>query len=660
MALGSKTNKKTKSEYSIIGDKMTIVNNQTELQNALSTSETEIQIASNFEIATAIPIRYTVSIHSTPNSTFTLLKSASFFGNILRIENGGSLTLSNIILDGNKENHPTENITNRALILLSGGTLILQENSIIQNNITYLEGGGVYLSGSPSYANHLIMEDNAIIRGCDARTNGGGIIAAIRNQADTLVIRNQATIENNTANYGGGLYYRIYTENVGSSITLYDSPIFQNNTANNSGGAMAFFNINNNTENIEVHLTGTLKLSNNKSINHGGGIYFVGTHPNDQLDIEGAMIQENQVGGYGGGIYTSNTPITLQNTTITQNTAGTGGGLYILSTSGGTLQMENSAILYNQSTNGDSGSGGGIWLNNRSTTTPYTFQIRDSSIANNSASASGGGIYVSERAQGLTTLIENVDIKSNIAKLNGAGLLLASAGTGSVRILNSVIQDNHSGNYGGGLYLSNENVGITTTSITQSTITNNLAEVQGGGLRLAAGQGTSNIIIEDCSIERNIAHSNSGGGLWCGGDHINVSLLKTTTVNQNESTEGNGGGIYFNSQNGILTLSDNIKITNNLASENPNMTRNHGGGICLVPGTLLMNGNSEISGNKARNGGGISSRDGSTLTIESGSIHDNEALLGGGIHNLYSTIYFKGGSLYKNRASIGGGIYHQT
>lgn len=639
---------------------MTIVTNQTELRNAISALETEIQIANDFEVSTLITITTTISIRSIPDQQFTIRKSNSLFGTMLRIQNGGSLTLTNIILDGNKENHPIENTTNRCLILLLGGTLLLQENTIIQNNNTYLEGGGVYLSGNDTVANHLVVEDNAIIRGCYARTNGGGIIAAIRNAEDTLVIRNQVMIEDNRANYGGGLYYRIYSEGVGGSVTIYDNPAFQNNEALNSGGAIAIFNIIDNPESINFNLPNTVLITNNQASNHGGGIYFVGANKEDELTIGSSRIENNQAGGYGGGVYTNWVITNFTGTRVNQNQAGTGGGLYLLTNHGGTLNIHDADISNNQATNGASGSGGGIWLNNRSTTIPYTLQIINSTISNNVATAQGGGVYVSERAPGLDILIEQVDVKNNTASTNGAGMLLASAGLGTIRILKSNIEQNASNNYGGGIYISNENIGTATVFMKDDVISNNVAEVQGGGLRLSSGQGTTEITLEDCTIEKNKAKTSSGGGIWCGGTHVNLSLTSETIVSQNETGEGNGGGIYFNSKNGILTLQDNSKIMSNLATQNITGIRNYGGGIYLIPGTLVMIGNSEIAFNQAKNGGGIATGEQSTATIKSGLIHHNQSILGGGIYNQNSTVYLESVAIYQNQASIGGGIYNQA
>lgn len=637
---------------------MTTVTNQTELINALTQGESEIIVANDFVLSTTINIEHTVTISSNTTTIFTLLKSATFYGNVIRVRNGGNLTLKNIIIDGNKDNHPIENTTNRSLLIVMGGTLTLQENVAIQNNNTYLEGGGVYLSGSVDYANHFIMESNAIIRGCYARTNGGGIIAAIRNIEDTVEIRGQAVIENNDANYGGGFYYRIYTEGIKGVVSISDSPIFRNNTTRNSGAGIAIFNIANNNESLNFQILGTPLINDNSAVNHGGGIYFVGTNPSDRLEIGASHIQQNKAGGYGGGIYTSGVITNLTTTVIYQNIAGTGGGLYFLTNTGGTLEITLASILYNQATNNASGSGGGIWINNRSTTLPLNLQLSNSSISYNNATAQGGGLYISESSSGIDVVIENVEIKNNEARTNGAGMLLGAAGVGTIRLLNSTVTSNVSNNYGGGIYLSNEKMGLTTVWMDNCNISKNQANMQGGGLRFASGQGSMKVTLESCMIEENLAQTSSGGGIWCGGNDINLDLTQTTTINNNETVEGNGGGIYFNSRNGVLQLKDNVKISNNLANKNTMSIRNQGGGIYLVPGILFVTGNSEIFGNKSKYGGGIGAGEQTTITIESGTIHNNEAIWGGGIYNQASTIYFQGGTISNNQAEIGGGIYN--
>lgn len=154
---------------------MVQVSNQTQLLAALASQDLVIQVIDDFAIATQINILYPVTIESlTAAAPFTLTKDSSYFTYLFRVQNGGVLTLQNIILDGDKENHPIDNQNNRSLIYVTGGTLNLLDGSVLRNNNAYLEGGGIYLNRNEAYPNTLSMKGNALITGCYSRTNGGG------------------------------------------------------------------------------------------------------------------------------------------------------------------------------------------------------------------------------------------------------------------------------------------------------------------------------------------------------------------------------------------------------------------------------------------------------------------------------------------------------
>lgn len=166
---------------------MTQISNQTQLLAALAAGASSILITADFPINSQINILYPVTIESLNADTpFTLSKDPSYFTYLFRIQNGGSLTLKNIILDGEKENHLSENQNNRSLIYVTGGTLNLLEGSVIRNNYAYLEGGGIYLNRNASYPNILFMSGNAQISGCRSRTSGGGIMLAVGNTQDSF------------------------------------------------------------------------------------------------------------------------------------------------------------------------------------------------------------------------------------------------------------------------------------------------------------------------------------------------------------------------------------------------------------------------------------------------------------------------------------------
>lgn len=82
----------------------------------------------------------------------------------------------------------------------------------------------------------------------------------------------------------------------------------------------------------------------------------------------------------------------IDNSSITHNTGGTGGGIYLLSDSGGTMALLETVISDNTAQNGASGSGGGIWFQNDSMDRPVIISLNETRIIRNTATEEGGGI----------------------------------------------------------------------------------------------------------------------------------------------------------------------------------------------------------------------------------------------------------------------------
>ena len=119
---------------------MTPVSNQTELLNAVESKETHIQAVSDFTVTRQIRVHTPLILTGrSEECTVTLYKDASFPSAMFHVSEGGSLTLQNIVLDGQKELHSVRDPLNRSLILVSGGTLILKHGAVLRNNHSYTE-----------------------------------------------------------------------------------------------------------------------------------------------------------------------------------------------------------------------------------------------------------------------------------------------------------------------------------------------------------------------------------------------------------------------------------------------------------------------------------------------------------------------------------------
>jgi len=285
-----------------------------------------------------------------------------------------------------------------------------------------------------------------------ARSSGGGLY-----NSGTLSIVN-STISSNTALIGGGLY---------------------------NNGALA--------------ITNSAIRGNTASRGDGGGLY---NNNNGILTITNSAIRGNTASG-GGGLYNNGT-LTITNSAIRGNTASDGGGLY----NNGTLVITNSAIRGNTSDG----------LYNKGILT-----IANSAIISNTTSFSGGGLA----SEGGALAITNSVISGNTALEMGGGLFSSSA----VAITNSVISSNTSA-AGGGL-----DNGGGALAITNSAIISNTASLFGGGLF-----NNSLLTLTNSTVSGNAAAQ--GAGLYASGGccvfPTAVAIAYSTISNNTATTQGGG------------------------------------------------------------------------------------------------------------------------
>jgi len=121
------------------------------------------------------------------------------------------------------------------------------------------------------------------------------------------------------------------------------------NTAATDGGAIYW-----NTSGGGTILNSAI-INNKATAGIGGGVYFFGTPNANGLTFRNTTISGNSSGSSGGGIVLTNLsgPVTIQNSTITANTAATGNGGGLARDSGtGAVTIESTILSSNSATTG--------------------------------------------------------------------------------------------------------------------------------------------------------------------------------------------------------------------------------------------------------------------------------------------------------------------
>jgi CSLREA domain-containing protein len=183
-------------------------------------------------------------------------------------------------------------------------------------------------------------------------------------------------------------------------------------------------------------------------------------NPNAAANISGLTISNgvavSPTGGFqslGGGILNWRGTLNLNNSTISNNTANDGGGIFNM----GSTSIVNSTISNNVT---PYSIGAGI-------TNSGTLTIRSSTISNNTAAASGGGIF----NMGSTSIVNSTISNNTAADGSGGGILNES----NLSVRSSTVTGNRAAT--SGIFLSQSGGGIAafgTETLTNTIVAGNL------------------------------------------------------------------------------------------------------------------------------------------------------------------------------------------
>ncbi len=296
-------------------------------------------------------------------TAFDISRTATGAGIMFNVT-GGTLTLTNITLDGGKIA-----ASNNAIKIGSNATVNIKDGTTIRD--FYVNGNGpVYNNGGKLNMTGGVITENK------SSQHGGGVY---NHKNSTFEMSGGSITGNSATQYGGGVCncgtFTLSGGTIGGTTGESNTAISGGGVSNRSGGTF--------------EMTGGNITGNSVSAN-GGGV----ENNNSTFTMKSGNISGNTASGYGGGVCNcaNNGNFTLSGGTIggandEKNTAKSGGG--VSNRSGATFEMTGGNITGNSvaDTEGKDGNGGGVENNNNS-----TFTMKGGSITGNSATNCGGGV----------------------------------------------------------------------------------------------------------------------------------------------------------------------------------------------------------------------------------------------------------------------------
>ncbi|MBW4694955.1 MAG: right-handed parallel beta-helix repeat-containing protein [Lyngbya sp. HA4199-MV5] len=267
--------------------------------------------------------------------------NAAGIGGAISVGYGSKATVLNSQFDGN--DGTLTNSTYSAGAIATGGSSVLTVRGSQFTNNRGVNGGAIY-----SLLGALTIEDSTFLKNSSAGALGGGAVFADganpigpgSTVGGTIAIRRSRVEGNQTKGEGGGLFLYGYGQD---KIIVEDSAIVGNAVTSNGkyarGGGLRT-NSNLTLRNVTV--------ANNTATKQGGGLWIDGGYP---VNILNSTFSGNQVADDAGGAMflntTKETPISIKNSTIVNNTAGRASGAMWLNSSTQAVTLTNSIVANN-------------------------------------------------------------------------------------------------------------------------------------------------------------------------------------------------------------------------------------------------------------------------------------------------------------------------
>jgi hypothetical protein len=418
---------------------------------------------------------------------------------------GASPTLEDLALEGGADG---------SLLSIDGGAPAVSDSSFSGGEADY--GGGVFL------------------------TSGGLTLT-------------RCTLSNNRAEYAGGALYAAS----GAWVQLTDTDVVENRVSRGDGAGL--YLAGSNTLEIEGGAFSDNQLDTYETDGEGGALWL---GSGGDAAVSGATFQENLA--YQGGAVATRGSIAFSDTSVTENSAWYGGGVWgvegasVAATGsdfsvndayyyGGafylaadfSLTLESSSVEANLNTYGY---GAGIYAYDTGSLT-----LRDVSLQDNVSYSNGGAIWANYLYGAVT--LDGVTARGNETTYGSGGVVYGYYYT-QVLIEDSLFEDNSAYSFGGVVY----NAVYGGIEATGSRFEGNRATLRSGGALAAVPYHSYQDVVSvvDCEFEDNSAVE-EGGAVYARYPY-SLTVLDSSFVDNRASGTVSFGGALFGTLFGPLEV----------------------------------------------------------------------------------------------------------
>jgi predicted outer membrane repeat protein len=524
---------------------------------------------------------------------------------------------------------------------------------IIENNSAINSGGGIYCENNAEIRlEHVTVSENV------SNQNGGAIYL----KSGTVANLHNVTIDGNTSvSFGAGLYCA-----TNSTLHLENSLITGNESDQDGGGIYV-------SDSCIVTLIQDTLIGNKGAF--GGGLYC---DLNSDLSVSLCSFEDNIAEFWGGGIYLYETEATIQSSSLHENSAADGGGIFC--DINATVNFNDGIISDNHAENW----GGGVYCDDANTIFSGTriinntallgggifagwnesLTLNDVTISGNKATTNGGGISLLESSLD----VENVNIYHNQALQSGGGIHFDISNINFSAENLSNIHLNFAGFFGNDLYASNSE--LITVFVDTFTV-ENPTEYQAfpyDNFAYNVQNGKVEQVEADVYVNPEGNDSNSGLSEQEALKTIAIALTKILADSLNPHSIYLAGGEYSPSMNAQifpLNMTKYVSLVGDSSLNLPNgegnsslLNAENGSNIAIFnqdPGITLKY--ISMTGGSAEYGGGIFCRESSPQLFRL-TVYGNSATYGGGLYaSLNSQPSFLNTTISENSVDEGGAIY---